>query len=314
MLSNSNLEQPFKLFFLGAGENNKLGVHYLLLLCCCIILLLPTLLLLLLSLFLVDFSQKIWYNHGIVGGSKARPKMPSFFLGKFIFIEMVNYENAMQYINEQETTDISYVKIGNNNKKLIVSFASNQHDGFERKTSLMKLKYERNDFDVLYLRNCNRWYLGGLSGIGKTINHTIAFLKKEFSKYNNVITAGSSAGGYASILFGSVCNANTVIATKPQTDLEYSIANCLPTKTEFESDEMKCGAYEPTLASLGESKVITFQSFNKYKNLKNVITPNTNYYIVCEDNDHGHHGKHHCENLSEFENVYIDLRGVQDFL
>ena len=84
MLSNSNLEQPFKLFFLGAGENNKLGVHYLLLLCCCIILLLPTLLLLLLSLFLVDFSQKIWYNHGIVGGSKARPKMPSFFLGKYL--------------------------------------------------------------------------------------------------------------------------------------------------------------------------------------------------------------------------------------
>ena len=37
---------------------------------------------------------------------------------------MVNYENAMQYINEQETTDISYVKIGNNNKKLIVNFVS----------------------------------------------------------------------------------------------------------------------------------------------------------------------------------------------
>ena len=27
MLSNSNLEQPFKLFFLGAGENRELGVH-----------------------------------------------------------------------------------------------------------------------------------------------------------------------------------------------------------------------------------------------------------------------------------------------
>mgnify|MGYP000400607273 FL=1 len=53
---------------------------------------------------------------------------------------MVNYDNAIQYIETQEASDISYVKIENNNKKLIVSFASNSHDGFERKSSLMKLK------------------------------------------------------------------------------------------------------------------------------------------------------------------------------
>jgi hypothetical protein len=80
MLSNINLAKPYKLFFLGAGENRKLGVHCLLLLLYVRILLLPILLLLLLALFLVDFSQKIWYNHGIVGGSKARHKLPSFLL------------------------------------------------------------------------------------------------------------------------------------------------------------------------------------------------------------------------------------------
>lgn len=32
MLNNSNLGKPYKLFFLGAGENRKLGVYYLLLL------------------------------------------------------------------------------------------------------------------------------------------------------------------------------------------------------------------------------------------------------------------------------------------
>ena len=41
----------------------------------------------------------------------------------------------MQYSEKQEATEISYVKIGNNNKNLIVSFAGNGHDGFERKTS-----------------------------------------------------------------------------------------------------------------------------------------------------------------------------------
>ena len=57
-----------------------------------------------------------------------------------------------------EATDIAYVKVGNNSKNLIVSFASNNHDGFDMKTSLMELKFKRNDFDVLYLRNRGYWY------------------------------------------------------------------------------------------------------------------------------------------------------------
>lgn len=224
---------------------------------------------------------------------------------------MDNYENAMAYIEQQEATKISYVKIGNNSKNLIVVFSGNGHTGFSRKTSLMEKRYERNDFDVLYLRNKGRWYLGGLNGIGKNINHTIAFLKKEFAKYDNVITIGTSAGGYASILFGSVCNVNVTIAYYPQTDLEYAIANCGPTKSEFESEELECAIKQPTLASFGESKVISFESFSKYKNLKNVIAPNTNYYINCEDTgilaENGNHGKHHCENLSNFKNVSIEF-------
>ena len=227
---------------------------------------------------------------------------------------MNNYDDAIKYIEQQEATDISFVKVGQCAKKLIVSFASNEHSGFERKSSLMKLKYERNNFDVLYLRNRSKWYLGGLSGIGKNINHTIAFLKKEFNKYDDVITVGSSAGGYASILFGSECNANTVIAYIPQTDLEYAIANCSPTKTKFKSDKLKCAIEEPTLASLGQSKIITFQSFDKYKNLRKVITPKTNYYIMCQDDDHGNHGKYHCENLSDFENIYIKGVSIENFL
>ena len=57
MLSNSNLEKPCKLFLLGAGENEEIGVHCLLLLLCMRILLLLILLALLLLLYLVDFSQ-----------------------------------------------------------------------------------------------------------------------------------------------------------------------------------------------------------------------------------------------------------------
>ena len=84
MLSNSNLAKPYKLFFLGAGENRELGAYWLLLLLYVRILLLLLLIAVLLPILVIDFSQKIWYNHGIVGGSKARLKMPSFFLGKYL--------------------------------------------------------------------------------------------------------------------------------------------------------------------------------------------------------------------------------------
>ena len=121
-----------------------------------------------------------------MGGEQNRPKIAFIFLGKNIFIEMDNYEDAMKYIEEQEATDISYVKIGDNSKNLIVSFASNGHTGFDRKTSLMKLKYQRNNFDVLYLRDDCKWYLDGLNGIGENIDSTIAFLKKEFAQQEDV--------------------------------------------------------------------------------------------------------------------------------
>ena len=134
------------------------------------------------------------------------------------------YKTALRYLNNQEKTDISYAKIGEENKKLIVSFASNgkiDKDYFQRKSSLLELKYNENNFDILYLRNQNKWYLQGLNGIGENINHTISFLKKEFSKYDKVLCTGCSAGGYASLLFGSLCNAHSVVAINSQTDLDY---------------------------------------------------------------------------------------------
>ena len=37
---------------------------------------------------------------------------------------MDNYADAIKYIEQQEATNISYVKIGNNNKKLVVGFGT----------------------------------------------------------------------------------------------------------------------------------------------------------------------------------------------
>jgi len=232
-----------------------------------------------------------------VGGSKARPKIAFIFVDKFIFIEMDNYENAMQYINEQEATNISYVKIGNNSKNLIVSFAGNLHNGFARKTSLMELKYERNDFDVLYLRNQCKWYLGGLNGIGKNINHTITFLKKEFALYNKVLCIATSAGGYASLLFGSLLKVNKVITFNAQTDLQYCVDN-LP-------DGQKLG--KQNLINRSKQCPATWSKYNK---ISNVLNNNVSYNVYYKGDNNlpknchlVFHGDYHYDQIKHFPNV-----------
>jgi hypothetical protein len=207
---------------------------------------------------------------------------------------MDNYESAMQYIETQEATKISYVKVGEDNKKLIVCFASNHHLGFERKTSLMEHKYKKNNFDVLYLRNRLGWYLGGLNGIGKNMTHTIAFLRKQFANYDKVLSIGTSAGGYASLLFGSLLKVNEVIAINPQTDLQYCIDNMF---TEQQAWINLCNKTESV-------------AWKKYNKIADVLNDEVSYNVFCKGSENcihtqdlALHGDYHYDQIKYFPSL-----------
>jgi len=151
---------------------------------------------------------------------------------------MSQIEKYLEMVQTDEDDGMVFSHIDTDSKNLVVSFGSaNLHGGFDRKSSLCKLKTEFKNVDILYLRNMDshytgrgrhrkkmlvgNWYLGGLSGIGKNINHTLSFLKKIFKKYENIVCVGTSMGGYASILFGSILKVNYTITGNAQTDLEY---------------------------------------------------------------------------------------------
>ena len=234
-------------------------------------------------------------------------------MGKFIFIKMDNYENAMKHIEAQEATEISYVKVGDNSKNLIVCFASNGHDGFERKTSLMKLRFEKNNFDVLYLRNRHQWYMGGLNGVGKNINHTLAFFKKEFATYNKVLCIGGSAGGYASLLFGSLLKVNKVISINAQTDLQYCVRYLKekhPGKLNLIKRSKECPA-----------------TWSKYNNVVNLLNEDVVYYVLEAENrtwnnnsDFILHGCYHydiikhCPSVNKFNSKNDVILLIEKFL
>lgn len=73
-----------------------------------------------------------------------------------------------------------------------------------------------------------QWYLAGINSTIDSPLELIEFLKKETKGYK-IITIGSSAGGYASILYGSILNAKKIIAFNPQ----FELNSLLQTSSEY---------------------------------------------------------------------------------
>ena len=200
--------------------------------------------------------------------------------------------NFLQILSDIEKTDVSFAKIGSNSKNLIICFGGNHHDGFERKQSLINFKNKRNDFDILYLRNRARWYLNDLVGIGDCIDDTILFIENELKNYDKTICMGISSGGFASILFASLCKVNISLSEIPQTDLNYCITNL------------------PYI----ENKLPRNKSLESYGNLVDVLSKNTTYftsyrtkYIMkdMEFDDEILHGIHHYEKIKAHDSVNL---------
>ena len=215
---------------------------------------------------------------------------------------MENLEESLSYLEINENDDdISYVKIGENSKNIVVSFSSAYVDHYERKRSLLEPKFiEKKNYDVLYIKNQFSWYLGGLKGIGKNITHTISFLKKEISNYDNKLFTGFSMGGYASLLFGNICNVTATVSIEPQTNLDFL---------------MHCKS--PDLSKIKQRKRDCIKTYDKYKNIKNYINDNVENFVYFEGDENimktdrglktkldlAYHGDVHYENIKEYNNV-----------
>ena len=118
------------------------------------------------------------------------------------------------------------------------------------------------------------WYHKGIDGLTNTIDETVDYLKQLIStkKYKHIIFMGSSAGGYASILFGSLCNVQTVIAFFPQTIHKQKMSD------------------------------------SKYHDLKRVINESTKYILhgdVLNIKKNDLHSIHECYHISEYKNLEI---------
>ena len=169
-----------------------------------------------------------------------------------------------------------FYKCGNiNSDTLIVSFAGNAQlfggiQSFEFVNFLNK--HFQNAYKHFYIDEHSDLYHKGIGGLTNNIDETVNYFKNEIKNYKNVIFLGNSAGGYASILFGSLLNINYVLAFIPQT-IRY----------KNNIDE-------------------------KYRDISIFINNTTKYYIYGDksfSNLNDCHHIHHCERISNHPNVYL---------
>lgn len=174
---------------------------------------------------------------------------------------------------------MSEFMIVNGNKNLIVCFGGMnlQMYGIPPFEFLNYLSTNYKDnYDLLfYIDKHQKWYHKGIDGISTTINETCEYLNTKISQYEKVIFMGTSSGGYAAILFGSLCKVTNVVAFIPQTKLINPISR-------------------------------------EYRDLKTIINPNTKY-LLYGDLKYPVNDTHHisqCENLESFSNVKIIKKDV----
>lgn len=162
---------------------------------------------------------------------------------------------------------------------LMISFASKGAKDFEFVKFLTTLCEGKYDI-IFYIDKHDCWYHKGIEGITTNIAETTEYIHNKIKRnnYKKVLFMGVSAGGYASILFGSLCSATHILAMIPQTILKNPINK-------------------------------------QYKNLKKLIKPNIKYILYGKKNITNKHDSHHisqCLNITDFKN--IELRYCDDMI
>lgn len=143
---------------------------------------------------------------------------------------------------------------------------------------------ENTDVNIIFVKDFKQaWYQCGLLGLIEDITETTHFLKKIIPQSTErIVTLGTSAGGFAAILFGCLLNAHESVSFGPQTFLN---------KKEF----MTFRSVESRWAEIQDSKFL---------DLKNIIAESNTVHNIYA-------GKYndadmmHVSNITHLESVFF---------
>lgn len=178
------------------------------------------------------------------------------------FREMPNY--LIDYDNEASSKDYCAIYFSSNN-----IYTPNEEQAF-RYRIVEKNSFEwyglrvRKAYKHIFVRDIfKQWYLKGINADIDSPEKLYSFLKQE-TKGMKVICMGSSAGGYAAILYGSLLKAERVIAFNAQFELRSLLSRDDEAKNPLVYRVLNT-EYEkylelPAVADMGNTDVFLFQS------------------------------------------------------
>lgn len=178
------------------------------------------------------------------------------------FREMPNY--LIDYDNEASSKDYCAIYFSSNN-----IYTPNEEQAF-RYRIVEKNSFEwyglrvRKAYKHIFVRDIfKQWYLKGINADIDSPEKLYSFLRQE-TEGMKVICMGSSAGGYAAILYGSLLRAERVIAFNAQFELRSLLTRDGEAKNPLVYRVLNT-EYEkylelPVVADMGNTDVFLFQS------------------------------------------------------
>jgi hypothetical protein len=113
-----------------------------------------------------------------------------------------------------------------NTETVIVSFGGMGIDPNGESQYALVSTLEKENISTIYLRDqTNAWYFNGVRGLSNDVTSTVSGINDLLSKikHTKTIFFGVSAGGFAAILYGVLCNADLVVTVNPQTLLQKGV-------------------------------------------------------------------------------------------
>ena len=178
-------------------------------------------------------------------------------------------------------------RIVENSEILVVAFS-----GMATKLSMPPAEFMKTflskNLSVIFIKDFWQcWYQKGLLGLTNNIDETVSFLKQEILNISpkKVIFVGTSAGGYASIIFGILLNVDEILSFSPQTYLGERMFN------QFRSEDSRIDDIDFESPYLDTSKILESHSYSGKISI---------YFGGKNKSD-----KHHAAKLSKFSSVNL---------
>jgi len=179
-------------------------------------------------------------------------------------IFQINSEVVTHYYNNESNYLIEYDSNNDSENYCAIYFSSNDIYYPNTESTFIKNIIEQNKYEWyktripyackhIFLRDIKKqWYLTGINSDVSNPMLLFEFLHKE-TLGHNIITVGSSAGGYAAVLYGSLLKAKMVFTFNGQFELNSLLTNSNP-------------MIDPLIFSLSNDKEI-----RRYYNLANFM-------------------------------------------